>query len=91
MSPGRSAFPPRTIVSMSRFPESAKSTTCSLAWTPASVRPAARSRTGSWRIRASASSITDWIVVPFGCTCHPAYAVPSYATVSFTRLIGSAS
>jgi len=87
-APGRRAFPPRTIVSRSRLPESAKSATCSRAWTPASVRPAARRRTGSCRIRPSASSITDWIVVPFGCICHPAYAVPAYATVSLTRRIG---
>jgi hypothetical protein len=36
-------------------------------------------------MRENAPSITSWIVVPFGWTCHPAYAVPSYATVSLTR------
>ena len=88
MSGGRRAFPPWTIVSRSRTPASAKSTTCSRACTPASVRPAARTRTGSCRICASTFSTVAWMVGPFGWTCHPAYAVPSYATVSLTRRTG---
>src|SRR5439155_10070579 len=56
--------------------------TCPQACTPASVRPAPRTRTGSRRAVASARSSTSCTVGPPGWTCQPWYAVPSYSTVS---------
>src|SRR5437867_3326182 len=56
--------------------------TCPQACTPASVRPAPRTRTGSRSAVASARSSTSWTVAPPGWTCQPWYAVPSYSTVS---------
>src|SRR5213594_4695529 len=56
--------------------------TCPQACTPASVRPAPRTRTGSRSAVASARSSTSCTVGPPGWTCQPWYAVPSYSTVS---------
>ena len=54
-----------------------KPTTCPSACTPASVRPLARVRAGWPVIWAMAASSSPWIVRLPGCTCQPAYAVPS--------------
>src|SRR3989442_15436194 len=58
--------------------------TCPQACTPASVRPAPRTRTGSRSAVASARSSTSCTVGPPGWTCQPWYAVPSYSTVSLS-------
>src|SRR5438552_10360758 len=52
------------------------------ACTPASVRPAPRTRTGSRSTVESARSSTSCTVGPPAWTCQPWYAVPSYSTVS---------
>src|SRR2546428_4082612 len=52
------------------------------ACTPASVRPAPRTRTGSRSAVAGARWSTSCSVGPPGWTCQSWYAVPSYSTVS---------
>src|SRR5450755_2174585 len=52
-----------------------------MAWTPASVRPAASTRPEPpGPSRASAASSSPWTVRFPGCTWNPAKSVPSYST-----------
>jgi hypothetical protein len=51
--------------------------TCPVAWTPASVRPAARTITGVRNTVDSASSMTPATVRWPACDAHPAKSVPS--------------
>src|SRR5262249_24047950 len=83
MSSGKSAF---TLCSNRRRStsgcESATAATCPRACTPASVRPAPRTRTGARRTTLNARSSSPWTVGPPGWSCPPRKRVPSYSTTS---------
>ena len=61
---GKTAFSARCNPASVCRQETSKAITCPLAWTPASVRPAPRTRTCFWVIRSMAFSSSPWTVRP---------------------------
>src|SRR2546422_7834696 len=81
MASGSSALSPRARRSGAIREAVARLATWAKAWTPASVRLAPVTLTGSPRIRSAAAITSPCTVGRPGCTCQPWKSVPSYARV----------
>ena len=87
MPAGRWEFTPRTHADSGRVEVVSKWTTCIVACTPASVRPAATVRTGTVAIAASASSRTSCAARRSGCDYQPDSDSPQYSRPSAMRIV----
>ena len=86
-SSGRFELTPRTHAVSGRSASASKCTTCIVACTPVSVRPAAIVPTCASAITASARSSASCTPRPSGCDCQPVNVRPQYSSPRARRMI----